>query len=79
MVTIEEGDLIESVSDALQFISYYHPMDYIRALGDAYQAEQGAAAKDAIAVRGAVGTLGGNIGQGGHGVSSIGWESVLHG
>jgi fumarate hydratase class I len=49
LVMIEEGDLIESVADALQYISYYHPMDYIRALGDAYEAEQGPAAKDAIA------------------------------
>ena len=49
MVTIREDDLIESVADALQYISYYHPMDYIRALGDAYEAEQGPAAKDAIA------------------------------
>ncbi len=49
MVSIREDDLIESVADALQFISYYHPMDYIRALGDAYAAEQGPAAKDAIA------------------------------
>ena len=49
MVTIREQDLIESVADALQFISYYHPMDYIRALGEAYKAEQGPAAKDAIA------------------------------
>ena len=49
MVTIREEDLIESVADALQFISYYHPMDYIRALGEAYEAEQGPAAKDAIA------------------------------
>ena len=46
---IREADLIESVADALQYISYYHPMDYIRALGDAYEAEQGPAAKDAIA------------------------------
>ena len=46
---IREADLIESVADALQFISYYHPMDYIRALGDAYAAEQSPAAKDAIA------------------------------
>jgi fumarate hydratase class I len=30
-VTIKTADLIESVADALQFISYYHPMDYIRA------------------------------------------------
>jgi fumarate hydratase class I len=49
LVTIREDDLIESVADALQYISYYHPMDYIRALGDAYEAEQGPAAKDAIA------------------------------
>ncbi|MXP40210.1 fumarate hydratase [Altererythrobacter soli] len=49
MVTIREEDLIESVADALQYISYYHPMDYIRALGAAYEAEQGPAAKDAIA------------------------------
>ncbi len=48
-VTIRTADLIESVADALQFISYYHPMDYIRALGAAYEAEQGPAAKDAIA------------------------------
>ncbi|MFM2099014.1 MAG: hypothetical protein RLZZ366_553, partial [Pseudomonadota bacterium] len=48
-VTIHEADLIESVADALQYISYYHPMDYIRALGVAYEAEQGPAAKDAIA------------------------------
>jgi fumarate hydratase, class I len=48
-VTISESDIIESVADALQYISYYHPMDYIRALGVAYEAEQGPAAKDAIA------------------------------
>jgi fumarate hydratase class I len=47
--TIRAADLIESVADALQFISYYHPMDYIRALGTAYEAEQSPAAKDAIA------------------------------
>ena len=49
MVTIREADLIDSIADALQFISYFHPMDYIRALGHAYDAEQGPAAKDAIA------------------------------
>ena len=49
MVTIREEDLIESVADALQYISYFHPMDYIRALGEAYKAEAGPAAKDAIA------------------------------
>jgi len=48
-VTIREADLIESVADALQYISYFHPMDYIRALGEAYKAEKGPAAKDAIA------------------------------
>ena len=48
-VIIREADLIESVADALQFISYYHPMDYIRALGEADEAEQSPAAKDAIA------------------------------
>ncbi|WP_442858057.1 fumarate hydratase [Altererythrobacter sp. B11] len=49
MVVIREEDLIESVADALQYISYYHPMDYIRALGAAYEAEQSPAARDAIA------------------------------
>ena len=49
MTLIKTADLIESVADALQFISYYHPMDYIRALGKAYEAEQSPAAKDAIA------------------------------
>ncbi len=48
-IVIREADLIESVADALQYISYFHPMDYIRALGDAYRAEQSPAAKDAIA------------------------------
>ncbi|MDG2004985.1 MAG: fumarate hydratase [Novosphingobium sp.] len=49
MVTIREQDLIDSVADALQYISFYHPMDYIRALGEAYEAEANPAAKDAIA------------------------------
>jgi fumarate hydratase class I len=49
LVTIREKDLVESIADALQYISYFHPMDYIRALGEAYEAEQGPAAKDAIA------------------------------
>mgnify|MGYP003416441772 CR=1 FL=1 len=48
-VEIRQSDLIESVADALQYISYFHPMDYIHALGEAYEAEQGPAAKDAIA------------------------------
>lgn len=49
MTVIRESDVIESVADALQYISYYHPMDYIRALGRAHALEQGPAAKDAIA------------------------------
>ena len=49
MTTIAQEDLIRSVADALQFISYYHPPDYIRALGRAYEREQSPAAKDAIA------------------------------
>ena len=49
MTTIRKSDLIQSVADALQFISYYHPADYIRALGRAYEREQSGAAKDAIA------------------------------
>ncbi|UWU19576.1 fumarate hydratase (plasmid) [Rhizobium sullae] len=49
MGVISEADLIDSVSDALQYISYYHPPDYIKALGDAYLCEESPAAKDAIA------------------------------
>jgi fumarate hydratase class I len=46
---IREADFIQSVADALQFISYYHPADYIAHLGRAYAREQSPAAKDAIA------------------------------
>jgi len=46
---ITQADLIESVAAALQYISVYHPADYITHLARAYQAEQGPAAKDAIA------------------------------
>lgn len=49
MTVIRQDDVIESVADALQYISYFHPMDYIRALGRAYELEQSDAAKDAIA------------------------------
>jgi fumarate hydratase class I len=49
MATIKRADLVQSIADALQFISYYHPKDYIQALGRAYEREQSAAAKDAIA------------------------------
>ncbi len=46
---IKQDDLIESIAAALQFISYYHPVDYIRHLARAYEREQSPAAKDAIA------------------------------
>ncbi len=49
MTTIRQADLIQSVADALQYISYYHPVDYITALGEAYRAEESPAARDAIA------------------------------
>ena len=49
MTTIQQEHLIQSVADALQYISYYHPPDYIRALAQAYEAEQSPAAKDAMA------------------------------
>ncbi len=49
MTTIRQEDFISSIADALQFISYYHPLDYIQALGEAYQREQSPAARDAIA------------------------------
>ncbi|MDX1915020.1 MAG: fumarate hydratase [Methylophilus sp.] len=46
---IKQADFIQSIADALQYISYYHPEDYILALGEAYKLEQSPAAKDAIA------------------------------
>jgi fumarate hydratase class I len=49
MTTIRQDDFIQSVADAFQFISYYHPLDYITALGAAYEREESPAAKDAIA------------------------------
>ena len=49
MTTIKQADLIESIAAALQYISYYHPADYIAHLARAYEAEQSPAAKDAIA------------------------------
>jgi fumarate hydratase class I len=49
MTVIKQDDLIQSVQDALQHISYFHPVDYIAALADAYEKEQSPAAKDAIA------------------------------
>lgn len=46
---IQQNDLIESVADALQYISYYHPIDFIEALNKAYEKEANPAAKDAMA------------------------------
>src|SRR5512146_2472915 len=49
MTAIKQEDLIQSVADAFQYISYYHPLDFIKALGEAYEREESPAAKDAIA------------------------------
>ncbi|WP_370981340.1 fumarate hydratase [Agaribacterium sp. ZY112] len=46
---IKQNDIIDSVADALQFISYYHPKDFIDAIYEAYQREESQAAKDAMA------------------------------
>ncbi len=49
MTTIREKDLVQSIADSLQYISYYHPADYLQALGAAFEQEQSPAARDAIA------------------------------
>ncbi len=49
MTTIRQQDFIASVADALQFISYYHPQDFVQAMAAAYRREESPAAKDAIA------------------------------
>src|SRR3569833_4592254 len=49
MTIIKQDDLIQSVADALQYISYYHPVDFIKGLAAAYEKEQSPAARDAIA------------------------------
>ncbi len=49
MTVIRQDDVIDSVCDALQYISHYHPVDYVKALGEAYANEQSPAAKDAMA------------------------------
>ncbi len=49
MSIIKKQDFIDSVADALQYISYYHPLDFVQALEKAYEKEQSQAAKDAIA------------------------------
>jgi fumarate hydratase class I len=49
MTIIKQQDLIDSVADALQFISFYHPIDFIQAVHEAYEKEESKAAKDAMA------------------------------
>ena len=49
MTRIAQADLIQSIEDAFQYISYYHTPDFIKALGEAYEREEAPAAKDAIA------------------------------
>ena len=49
MTIIKQDDFIQSIADALQFISYYHPLDYIQAVGKAWEKEQSPAARDALA------------------------------
>ncbi|CAA0097918.1 Fumarate hydratase class I, aerobic [BD1-7 clade bacterium] len=49
MTVIKQEDLISSVADALQYISYYHPKDFIDGMNEAYEREQNPAAKDALA------------------------------
>ena len=49
MTIIRESDLIDSIADALQYISYYHPPDFIRAMAAAWEREEAQGAKDAMA------------------------------
>ena len=49
MTVIKQQDVIDSVADALQFISYYHPLDFVQAVHKAWEMEQNPAAKDAMA------------------------------
>ncbi|MDD2685519.1 MAG: fumarate hydratase [Gallionella sp.] len=49
MSSIRQQDFIDSIADALQFISYYHPEDFVRSLAEAYRREESLAAKDAMA------------------------------
>lgn len=49
MSTIRQDDFIQSIADSLQYISYYHPLDFIQSLNSAYQKEQNPAARDAMA------------------------------
>ena len=49
MALIKNEDFIQSVADALQYISYYHPLDFVNAVHEAYEKEESPAAKDAMA------------------------------
>jgi fumarate hydratase class I len=49
MTLIRNEDVIQSVADALQYISYYHPIDFVTAVNKAYEREESSAAKDAMA------------------------------
>ena len=49
MTVITKEDLIQSIQDSLQYISYYHPPDFIRAVAEAYEREESPAARDAMA------------------------------
>ena len=49
MTTIRQEDFIQSIQNALQYISYYHPIDFVHAMHAAYKKEQSPAARDAIA------------------------------
>jgi fumarate hydratase class I len=49
MSVIRQDHFIQSIADSLQYISYYHPLDFVQALNEAYQKEQSSAAKDAMA------------------------------
>ncbi|MGH8623687.1 MAG: fumarate hydratase, partial [Burkholderiales bacterium] len=49
MSIIRQEDFIQSIADGFQFISFYHPVDFIQAMGEAYEREQSPAAKNAMA------------------------------
>ena len=48
MTTIKQEDFIQSIADGFQFISIYHPVDFIKSMAEAYEREQSPAAKNAI-------------------------------
>ena len=63
MPVISERDLVDSIADALQYVSYFHPPDFIRALGAAWSCEESPAARDAMAEIAADNVLLGMAGQ----------------